>query len=184
MTSNCVFVTFPYGVLGQVCRFLMFAFFLSSFVYLLTMLFSLNIAYLCNIFVSQQRNLFTNISSSHNFGFCHTKLHHQPSKFGLIMKRYPLHTTRQMIMISLGQLHDKTNFKRASRTARAKRVSSNGTHDHTFRSLETFCQFPSDFFVSKSLISVRVSMLHFIFKRLSSQENVIWNCSAINVLSY
>ena len=73
---------------------------------------------------------------------------------------------------------------RASRTARAKRVSSNGTHDHTFRSLETFCQFPSDFFVSKSLISVRVSMLHFIFKRLSSQENVIWNCSAINILSY
>ena len=47
-----------------------------------------------------------------------------------------------------------------------------------------FLSIPQWFFVSKSLISVRVSMLHFIFKRLSSQENVIWNCSAINVLSY
>ena len=37
--------------------------------------------------------------------------------------------------------------------------------------------------ISKSLISVRVSMLHF-FERLCSRDNVIWNSSATYVFSY
>ena len=73
---------------------------------------------------------------------------------------------------------------RASWTARAKRVSSNGTQAHTFRIRYLSANFPMICSISKSLISVRVSMLIFFFERLCSRDNDIWMSSATYVFSY
>ena len=66
-----------------------------------------------------------------------------------------------------------THLVRASWTARAKRVSSNGTQAHTFRIRYLSANFRMICSISKSLISVRVSMLQF-FSSACAAETMLF----------